>query len=67
MRSLGSLVTSTVCSVILIIWNAYTFYDKFTTGNAYFWISGIIGVLFLLFFIRDMRDIITKNYRTSTQ
>ncbi|MEH7459350.1 hypothetical protein V7183_19685 [Bacillus sp. JJ1127] len=67
MRSLGSLVTSTVCSVILIIWNAYTFYDKFITGNAYFWISGIIGVLFLLFFIRDMRDIIKKNYRTSTQ
>ncbi|MDM5187319.1 hypothetical protein QUF99_08260 [Bacillus sp. DX4.1] len=66
MRSLGSLVTSIVCSVILIIWNAYTFYDKFTTGNTYFWISGIIGVLFILFFIRDMRDIINKNYRTPT-
>ncbi|MDR4328925.1 hypothetical protein [Bacillus pseudomycoides] len=66
MRSLGSLVTSTICSVILITWNAYTFYDKFTTGNTYFWISGIIGIMFLLLFIRDMRDIIKKNYRTST-
>ncbi|MBE7122940.1 MULTISPECIES: hypothetical protein [Bacillus] len=66
MRSLGSLVISTICSVILIIWNGFTFYDKFTTGNTYFWISGIIGILFLLFFIRDMRDIIKKNYRTST-
>ena len=64
MRSLGSLITSTICSVILITWNACTFYDKFTTGNTYFWISGIIGILFLLFFIRDMRDIIKKNYRT---
>ncbi|PFE06351.1 hypothetical protein COE15_19270 [Bacillus cereus] len=66
MRSLGSLVISTICSVILIIWNAYTFYNKFTAGNTYFWISGIIGIMFLLFFVRDMRDIIKKNYKTST-
>ncbi|MEK7019602.1 hypothetical protein [Bacillus sp. FSL R9-9410] len=58
MRSLGSL--------ILIICNAFSFYDKFTTGNTYFWINGILGVLFILFFIRDMKDIIKKNYRTST-
>ncbi|WP_082246073.1 hypothetical protein [Bacillus gaemokensis] len=65
MRSFGSLVTSTICSVILIIWNTYSFYDKFTTGNTYFWISGIIAAIFLLFFIRDMQDLIKKNYKTS--
>ncbi|MCQ6358144.1 MULTISPECIES: hypothetical protein [Bacillus] len=66
MRSLGSLMISTICSVILVIWNSYSFYDKFTTGNTYYWISGIIGIIFLLFFIGNMRDIIKKNYRTST-
>ncbi|WP_252188054.1 hypothetical protein [Bacillus sp. RIT 809] len=65
MRSLRSLVISTICSVILIIWNSLSFYDKYTMGYAYYWVSGIIDLLFLLFFIRDMRDILNKNYTTS--
>ncbi|MDM5462875.1 MULTISPECIES: hypothetical protein [Bacillus cereus group] len=65
MRSLRSLVISTICSVILIIWNSLSFYDKYTMGYAYYWVSGIIGLVFLLFFIRDMRDILNKNYTTS--
>ncbi|PEX80716.1 hypothetical protein CN450_24890 [Bacillus cereus] len=65
MRSLGSLITSVICSVILIIINTCTFYDKFTAGNSYFWINGILGVVFILFLIRDMKDIVKKNYRTS--
>ncbi|PFM62555.1 hypothetical protein COJ48_18860 [Bacillus cereus] len=64
MRSLGSLMTSTICSVILIIWNAYSFYDGFTTGRTYYWINGIAAVIFLLFFILNMRDFKKKNYRT---
>ncbi|PDY75542.1 hypothetical protein COA08_27700 [Bacillus cereus] len=36
MRSFGSLVISTLCSVILVISNTYSFYDKFTTGGTYY-------------------------------
>ncbi|WP_234931965.1 hypothetical protein [Bacillus thuringiensis] len=65
MRSFGSLIISTVCSVLLIIWNAYSFYNGFITGRTYYWINGIAAVIFLLFFILNMRDFKKKNYRTS--
>ncbi|WIG24948.1 hypothetical protein [Bacillus toyonensis] len=65
MRSFSSLLISTVCSILLVIWNAYSFYNGFTTGRTYYWINGIAAVIFLLFFIVDMRNIIKKNYRTS--
>ncbi|MGH1284063.1 hypothetical protein [Bacillus toyonensis] len=65
MRSLSSLLISTICSVILILWNALSFYEKFTTGNSYYWISGILGFVFVFFFIQNMRDILSKNYKTS--
>ncbi|PGM91432.1 hypothetical protein CN958_18700 [Bacillus cereus] len=65
MRSLRSLVISTICSVILIIWNSLSFYEKYTMGYAYYWVSGIIGLIFPLFFIRDMHDILNENYTTS--
>ncbi|MFE6139519.1 hypothetical protein [Bacillus sp. NPDC057893] len=67
MRSFGSLLTSTICSIILLIWNLLSFYTGFTTGRTYYWVNGIIAVIFLLFFILNMRDIIKKNYRTSEQ
>ncbi|PIE96908.1 hypothetical protein [Bacillus fungorum] len=65
MRSFGSLMISTVCSVLLIIWNAYSFYEGFTTERTHYWINGIAAVIFLLFFILNMRDFKKKNYRTS--
>ncbi|MEB9828786.1 hypothetical protein P4K63_00470 [Bacillus cereus] len=65
MRSFGSLMVSTVCSVLLVIWNAYSFYNGFTTGRAYYWINGIAAVIFLLFFILNTRDFTKKNYKTS--
>ncbi|PFA69091.1 hypothetical protein [Bacillus cereus] len=65
MRSFGSLMVSTVCSVLLVIWNTYSFYNGFTTGRAYYWINGIAAVIFLLFFILNTRDFTKKNYRTS--
>ncbi|WP_075313059.1 hypothetical protein [Bacillus wiedmannii] len=65
MRSFGSLMISTVCSVLLVIWSAYSFYNEFTTGHTYYWINGIAAVIFLLFFILNMRDFKKKNYRTS--
>ncbi|MES5866831.1 MULTISPECIES: hypothetical protein [Bacillus cereus group] len=64
MRSFGSLMISTVCSVLLVIWNTYSFYNGFTTGHTYYWINGIAAVIFLLFFILNMRDFKKKNYRT---
>ncbi|MGR5985427.1 hypothetical protein ACUC2M_13820 [Bacillus cytotoxicus] len=65
MRSFGSIVTSTICSIILVIWNILTFYNKYTTGDKYAWISGILAVLFLAFLINNAKDIIKKNYITS--
>ncbi|MCC2339928.1 hypothetical protein CN272_15135 [Bacillus anthracis] len=65
MRSLSSLIVSTICSMLLILWNAYSFYEKFTTGNSYYWLSGILGLVFVYFFIQNMRDILNKNYKTS--
>ncbi len=65
MRSFGSIVTSTICSIILVIWNILTFYNKYTTGSKYAWISGILAVLFLAFLINNAKDIIKKNYITS--
>ncbi|PEI67923.1 hypothetical protein COE98_14845 [Bacillus wiedmannii] len=65
MRSLSSLIISTICSIILILWNGLSFYEKFTTGNSYYWLSGILGLVFVFFFIQNMRDILNKNYKTS--
>ncbi|PFV83479.1 hypothetical protein COL05_08645 [Bacillus sp. AFS059628] len=65
MRSFGSLMISTVCSVLLIIWTTYEFYIGYTTGHTYYWIYGIGAVIFLLFFILNMRDFKKKNYRIS--
>ncbi|MED3035313.1 DMT family transporter [Bacillus tropicus] len=65
MRSLSSLIVSTICSILLIIWNAYSCYEKFTTRNSYYWLSGILGLVFVYFFIQNMRDILNKNYKTS--
>ncbi|MFA2566193.1 hypothetical protein [Bacillus wiedmannii] len=65
MRSFSSLMISTVCSILLIIWNVYSFYNGFTTERTYYWINGIAAFIFLLFFILNMRDFKKKNYRTS--
>ncbi|WIY58951.1 hypothetical protein [Bacillus arachidis] len=65
MRSLVSLVTSIICSIILLIFNTYTFYDKYTSGSTYFWINGILTLAFLSFLIIDLRNLLNKNYKTS--
>ncbi|GLV64502.1 hypothetical protein Bmyc01_31720 [Bacillus mycoides] len=65
MKSLSFLIISTVCSVILILWNAISFYEKYTTANSYYWISGILGIVFVFFLIQNIRDIINKDYKTS--
>ncbi|HHY2691987.1 hypothetical protein [Bacillus sp. WC2507] len=65
LRSLSSLIVSTICSIILILWNTFSFYEKFTTGDSYYWLSGILGLVFVFFFIQNMRDILHKNYKTS--
>ncbi|PFR48019.1 hypothetical protein [Bacillus cereus] len=65
MRSFSSLIISTICSVLLIIWNAYSFYNGLTTRRTYYWINGIAAVIFLLFFILNIRDFKKKKYRTS--
>ncbi|KAA6461608.1 hypothetical protein ACQKN7_09785 [Bacillus cereus] len=64
MRSFGSLLISTICSTFLLVWSSFSFFTEFTTGHTYYWLHGIIALVFLLFFILNMRDIIKKNYRT---
>ncbi|PFN04547.1 hypothetical protein COK38_24730 [Bacillus cereus] len=56
---------STICSAILLIWNSYSFYDEFTTGHTYYWINGVAALLFLIYFIGNIQDIIKKSYTTS--
>ncbi|PFD51850.1 hypothetical protein [Bacillus cereus] len=65
MRSFGSLLMPTICSIILLVWNSLSFYTGFTRGHTYYWGNGIIALIFLLLFILNMRDIIKKNYRMS--
>ncbi|AXK21527.1 hypothetical protein COM60_06925 [Bacillus toyonensis] len=65
MRSFSSLLISTICSAILLVCSSLSFYNEFSTGHTYYWIYGIIALVFLLFFILNVRDIIKKNYRTS--
>ncbi|MCU5031568.1 hypothetical protein BK720_01460 [Bacillus thuringiensis serovar brasilensis] len=65
MGSFSSLIISTICSVLLIIWNFNSFYHGLTTGRTYYWINGIAAVIFLLFFILNIRDFKKKKYRTS--
>ncbi|TFW48652.1 hypothetical protein ES895_26910 [Bacillus sp. 007/AIA-02/001] len=61
MRSFSSLLISTICSTILLVWNSLSFYTEFTTGHKYYWVNGIIALVFLLFFFLNMQDIIKKN------
>ncbi|MDA2073605.1 hypothetical protein ACTFRD_24685 [Bacillus cereus group sp. MYBK249-1] len=64
MRTFGSLLISTICSTILLVWNSFSFYTGFIAGHTYYWVNGIIALIFLLFFILNMRDIRKKNYKT---
>ncbi|GMR66864.1 MULTISPECIES: hypothetical protein [Bacillus cereus group] len=65
MKSFGMLVLSTVFSVLLVYYNVNSFYNKFTSGNTYYWLNGILAVGFLISLIINIRDIIKKNYTTS--
>ncbi|OUA57366.1 hypothetical protein [Bacillus thuringiensis] len=65
MKSLGMLVLSTVFSVLLVYYNVSSFYNKFSSGNTYYWLNGILAVGFLISLIINIKDFIEKNYRTS--
>ncbi|UOK49044.1 hypothetical protein KU891_27205 (plasmid) [Bacillus tropicus] len=62
MNSFGMLVISTVLSAGLLYFNVDSFYNKFNSGNTYYWIKGILAVFFLAFLINNVKDIIKKNY-----
>ncbi len=65
MKSFGTLVISTVISAGLVYYNIDSFYNKFTSGNTYYWVNGILAAGFLISFIINIKDIIKKNYTTS--
>ncbi|MEI5869221.1 hypothetical protein WBS46_16735 [Bacillus albus] len=65
MKSFGMLLLSTVFSVLLVYYNVNSFYNKFTSGNTYYWINGILAAGFLIPLIINIKDIIKKNYTTS--
>ncbi|MGE6600057.1 MULTISPECIES: hypothetical protein [Bacillus cereus group] len=65
MKSFGTLVISTVISAGLAYYNVDSFYNKFTSGNTYYWVNGILAAGFLISLIINIKDIIKKNYTTS--
>ncbi|MGX1457063.1 hypothetical protein ACUXG3_001385 [Bacillus thuringiensis] len=65
MKSFGMLVISTVFSALLVFYNVNSFYNKFTSGNTYYWINVILAAGFLISLIINIKDIIKKNYTTS--
>jgi len=62
LKSFGMLVFSTVLSAGLLYYNAQSFYNRFTSGNTYYWVNGILAVIFLVFLYNNAKDIIKKNY-----
>ncbi|MEH7431237.1 hypothetical protein [Bacillus thuringiensis] len=65
MKSFGMLVLSTVFSALLVYYNVDSFYNKFTSGNTYYFLNGILAAGFLISLIINIKDIIKKNYTTS--
>ncbi|EOQ08960.1 hypothetical protein [Bacillus pseudomycoides] len=65
MKSFGMLVLSTVFSALLVYYNVDSFYNKFTSGNTYYWVNGVLAAGFLISLIINIKDIIKKNYTTS--
>ncbi|WJE55540.1 hypothetical protein QRE66_28770 (plasmid) [Bacillus cereus] len=65
MQSSGMLACSAFFSAMLILFNVQSFYNKFTTGNIYYWVNGVLAAIFLISFIIHIKDIIKKNYKTS--
>ncbi|MCI0766048.1 hypothetical protein [Bacillus sp. TL12] len=65
MKSFGTLACSAFFSVMLILYNVQSFYNKFTAGNTYYWVNVVLVVIFLISFTIDIKDIIKKNYKTS--
>ncbi|PGC18003.1 hypothetical protein COM11_28330 [Bacillus pseudomycoides] len=65
MKSFGTLACSAFFTVVLILYNVQSFYNKFTAGNTYYWVNVVLVVIFLISFIIDIKDIIKKNYKTS--
>ncbi|WP_080548510.1 hypothetical protein [Bacillus pseudomycoides] len=65
MKSFGTLACSAFFSAMLILYNVQSFYNKFTTGNTYYWVNVVLVVIFLISFTIYIKDIIKKNYKTS--
>ncbi|MBD5797431.1 hypothetical protein BHU24_20140 [Bacillus pseudomycoides] len=65
MKSFGTLACSAFFSAMVMLYNVQSFYNKFTAGNTYYWVNGILAAGFLISFIIDIKDIIKKNYKTS--
>ncbi|WP_242223007.1 hypothetical protein [Bacillus cereus group sp. BfR-BA-01380] len=65
MQSYGSLVTFIVLWTILLFFNLYSVYDKYTTGSSYYWFHVILAIIFLISLTSNIRDILKKNYTTS--
>lgn len=65
MKIFGTLVISTVISAGLLYYNVHSFYNKFSSGNTYYWVNGILAAGFLISLIINIKDTIKKNYTTS--
>ncbi|PEP94559.1 hypothetical protein, partial [Bacillus toyonensis] len=58
MKSFGMLASSALFSLFLLLFNVQSFYNKYTEENTYYWINGVLAVIFLISFIIHIKDII---------
>lgn len=67
MKSFLSVISATILSAVLFIFNVYSCYDKYNEGDTSYWINAAVAVVFLIFFISNLKRAIKENYKTSTE
>ncbi|CAM4395878.1 chorismate synthase [Bacillus manliponensis] len=67
MRSLLSVISATILSAVLFIFNVYSCYDKYNAGDTSYWINAAVSIVFLVFFVSNLKRAIKENYKTSAE
>ncbi|CAM4403462.1 chorismate synthase [Bacillus manliponensis] len=67
MKSFLSVISATILSAVLFIFNVYSCYTKYNEGDTSYWISGAVSVVFLVFFVSNLKRAIKEDYKNSTE
>ncbi|PGZ48386.1 hypothetical protein COE56_20190 [Bacillus anthracis] len=65
MRSFGSLIISTVCSVLLVIWNVYEFFSGLMYHQEVRWLKLICMAIMIIGFMDIQKKLKNKDYRVA--